>query len=265
LNGPNRDSFSKSMNSIFKLGKCNIKKEKYKEFDIVYIYDFWENPDEILKLINNTESDLHWKLRRFSDSQKQLILPKLNNGKLFEDRRHEIQDERIKVAHSYVAKIMGVDGIDKAAGYGRLVTNIHKIYDNEFNDYKNNWWAPHKDSSEKFKSVYTCLWYFNKDDEINGTNIYEEVEPYYAHAPLGSDVQEQINPWVPKRFYIKKKLLKPTYNSAVIFPGGICFHGMNIENNRYANEYRINAALFLGQWQAKDKAVFANKKIPNNE
>lgn len=228
------------MNSIFKLGKCNIKKEKYQKFNITYIYDFWENPDDISNLINNTESNLHWKLSKLSDIQKELILPKLNNGRLFEDRRHKIQDDAIKIAHNYVAKIAGIDNIDQAEGYGKLITNIHKIYDNPFNDYQNNWWAPHKDSNYESKNIYTCLWYFNKEDEVNGTNIYEEIEPHHFKY-----MQEQINPWVPKRFYKRKKLLKPTYNSAVIFPGGSCFHGMNIENNRYAHEYRINAVLFL--------------------
>lgn len=229
---------------MFELGNCIVEKEKLGDHYITYIYDFWKNPDEIVEVLNEAESDLYWKLQNLNSDEREFIKSKMTNGIFFEDRRHTLQFDELKQAHHFLSSLIEIPhNICKSSGYGQLMTNVHKIYDSPFNDFQNNWWFPHKDKGYP----YTCLWYFNKNDNVNGTNLYEQVEAIdYVDSP-SHFVNEVIYPWVPKKFFNRIKLLKPIYNSAVIFPGGDYFHGMNVEDNRYSNNYRLNSVLFISE------------------
>jgi len=226
---------------MFELGRCNVEQEKLGDHNLTYIYNFWQNPESIVQLLSDSESDLYWKLKCLKEEERGRILSQMSNGVFFEDRRHDLEFSEIKHAHNFVSSLINTPhNIQNSCGYGRLMTNVHKIYDVPFNDFRNNWWSPHKDGCP-----YACIWYFNKDDDINGTNIYEQTEQIDCDNSISHYTDEVINPWVPKKFFKRIKLLKPVYNSAVIFSGQSYFHGMNIENNRYSNEYRINSVLFI--------------------
>lgn len=229
---------------MFELGSCNVTREPFNGHELIYIHDFWKTPDDIASLLACEQSDLYWKLKYEDETERERIIKEGANGKYFEDRRHTIDVGDIKQAHHFISDLINKPhNIFNSSGYGKLMTNIHKLYDNPFNDYSNNWWFPHKDSS----SIATCIWYFNKDDEVNGTNLYEQNEHLDWVENDKHFTNENINPWIPKKYFNRIKLLKPTYNSAVIFPGVDFYHGMNIENDRYFKEYRMNSVIFISE------------------
>ena len=79
----------------------------------------------------------------------------------------------------------------------------------------------------------------NKNDYVNGTNLYEQL------VAVDQEATEHQEPWKPKVYYNCLKHIEPAYNRLVLF-NGLCYHGMNICNDRYFDdEYRLNQVFFF--------------------
>jgi len=151
--------------------------------------------------------------------------------------RHSICLKRHSPIVKYLSKICGQEHKCDIE-YDLLQTNYAKFKNIPFNDYKNNYWWPHKDSG------YTALIYLNENDKTCGTNLYkpesEDEALKYQH--------EHSHPWRSKRYYSVIKTIEPVYNRCVLFDGLHFLHGMNIENERYFNEEcRKNMVIFFSE------------------
>ena len=97
--------------------------------------------------------------------------------------------------------------------------------------YKTHYWWIHRDPS------FNAIVYFNKDDEVNGTNLYK---PPYEPTTL-----ENVEPEIPKENVALLHHIKPKYNKLVVFNGDYFPHGMALNDDRYfGNTYRINQVFF---------------------
>ena len=209
---------------MFELNKnLNVRTEKvydcnFQKLDDVHIVDnFYSNPDEIFKFLLGQDSWLH-------KSHENGL-----NGVSFEDRRFSIGTDLIYPAYEFLQNIHGQLPVYD----GAVNTNQTKFFKQEFNNYKDNYWWPHTDEG------YTAIVYLNKNDYVNGTNLYEQLV-----APDNTEIEHQ-DPWKPKVYYNCLKHIEPAYNRLVLF-NGLCYHGMNICNDRYFDdEYRLNQVFFF--------------------
>jgi hypothetical protein len=199
--------------------------EEFMGSKIYYIDNFFKNPDSLVNFLDGAPITLHTPFIR--KGFKNL------NGVYFSDMRHSIHLKRYSPILKYLSKICG-----KEPECDLLQTNYTIFKNIPFNDYKNNYWWPHKDAG------YTALIYLNKNDKTSGTNLYkpesedETLKYQYEHS----------HPWRSKRYYSVIKTIEPVYNRCVLFDGLHFLHGMNIENERYFNEeYRKNMAFFLSE------------------
>ena len=123
------------------------------------------------------------------------------------------------------------DFLDKMTGLKwdtALMTNMFRA--TSF-PYKTHYWWIHNDP------CLNAIVYFNKDDEVNGTNLYKP--PYEAKT------WEDEEPEIPKEEAELLYHIKPTYNKLVVFDGEYFPHGMAINDARYfGNTYRINQVFF---------------------
>jgi len=191
------------------------------ENNLYTIDNFYEDPDIIVDYLNKQYSPLH----KSGDAGY--------NGISFEDRRYVEYNDIINPVYRLVAEITGQEP-DGGGGIEISVNKWRGIKRN-LNDYENYYWWPHTDEG------YTALVYLNKDDESNGTNLYEVIRNY----TVGDEITEHKYPWQPKINYRVIKKISPRYNRMVIF-NGLCYHGMNICDDRYFNsEYRLNQVFFF--------------------
>ena len=112
---------------------------------------------------------------------------------------------------------------------------IPQIVTNQFKatsfPYKTHYWWIHHDP------CLNGIVYFNKDDEVNGTNLYK---PPYEPATL-----EDVEPEIPKESVELLHHIKPKYNKLVVFDGVYFPHGMALNDDRYFGDtYRMNQVFF---------------------
>lgn len=197
---------------MFEFNNIDLSKNEF-----VYTMDnFFVDPNSIVSLLENNEPEL-WK----EDEQPSY------NGKHFLDQRHFIKHENIFKIKNAISQAIGLSGKNDDTMY----SNITKFIDKNFNDYQNNYWFPHIDND------YVALIYLNQCKE-NGTNIYERIEQDVSNVP------EHYMPWRSKSKYKLLTTIEAEYNRLVVFDGRY-FHGMNIENDRYFSERRMNVAMFI--------------------
>ena len=210
---------------MFELNKnLNVRTEKvydcnFQRLDDVHIVDnFYSNPDEILEFLLKQDSWLH------KPNENGL------NGVSFEDKRYSYSiEDQIYPAYEFLQNIHG----QVPENHGAVSTNQTRFFKQEFNNYKDNYWWPHTDEG------YTAIVYLNKNDYVNGTNLYEQL------VAVDQDATEHQEPWKPKVYYNCLKHIEPAYNRLVLF-NGLCYHGMNICNDRYFDdEYRLNQVFFF--------------------
>ena len=186
--------------------------------DLCIIDNFYQDPDTIVDFFNKQDSPLHK-----GDEEGY-------NGALFEDRRFKGYSDSINPVYKLLSEIIGQE-----PSYIAVSTNEWRGIKKNLNDYENYYWWPHRDAG------YTALVYLNKEDESNGTNLYEVIRDFTK----GSGISEHKYPWQPKMNYRVIKKISPRYNRMVIF-NGLCYHGMNICDDRYFNsEYRLNQVFFF--------------------
>jgi len=203
-----------------------VVQESFMGSNIYYIDDFYKHPDDIVKYFDMTYSPIH-RETNIRDGCQSL------NGKYFDDRRHHIvTNGEIVSVYNHLSKICGHTPLLK---YYPILTNKTRFFKNKFNDYKNNYWHPHKDPG------YTALIYMNKDDSECGTNLYNDVKP-----DLPETRGEHVDSWRSKENWEIMKTLKSKFNRCVLFDGNKFTHGMHIPDERYfGDQYRLNQVFFF--------------------
>ncbi len=192
-----------------------IEKEIFKESTIYKIDNFYKNPEEIESYLFHDDVPLH----------KIHETPSYNNVH-FEDRRLSNYDARFTHVYDFLSSICN----QRPLTYN-IVTNQTRFKKHNFNDYKNNYWYPHRDDG------YNAIIYFSDDD---GTNLYKKI------IKRKKKYTEHFKPWEPKKNLKVVKKIKSKYNRLVLFDGRRFLHGMDINSDRYfCNEYRKNQVLFF--------------------
>jgi hypothetical protein len=207
---------------MFEISKnININLEIFEESKIYIIDNFYQDPDSILNLFLNYRADL-WKKNE---------TPSYNSIH-FEDRKHILHSDEIVKVYDFLSFLCNQAPVNNTL----LSTNIIKFNKCEFNDYKNNYWWPHKDDG------YNGIVYFNDGDKVSGTNFYENLDPENELQ----NRSEHSDPWRSKDKWKLIKTLNPSYNRLVLFDGSKFFHGMNICNDDYFGENcRFNQIFFF--------------------
>jgi hypothetical protein len=217
-------------NSIFQLNENFFIKRQIFEQSVIYIIDnFYKYPEKVLNFFLNTEPEIHKSNEKPSYNQI-----------YFDDRRHTIESHSIVHVYDFLEKLCK----QKSSPKNNIInTNLTRFRKSSFNDYKNNYWWPHKDSG------YNSIIYLNKNDEHCGTNLYLNLNPK-EEPPKGP---EHFYPWRSKYNYKLIKRLNPKFNRMVMFDGLKFCHGMNICNDFYfGEEYRINQVFFFEPNQTKN-------------
>jgi hypothetical protein len=199
---------------LFDINLDNIKTEIFQDSVIYTIDNFYKHPRDVENFIQSHPATL-W---------KDWDTPTYN-GVHFKDYRHDFNDDRFIHVSSSLENICG-QSIDKPM---QIATNKIKFTDYYFNDYFNNYWAPHKDLG------YTGIVYFNS----SGTNLYDIIEKDVWTGP------EHFEPWRSKLKYQLIKTLEAKYNRLILFNGRKFLHGMSITNDDFFKDYRFNQALFF--------------------
>lgn len=211
--------FMESVDDYLELNDLEVRSDDFMGSKIYYIDNFYKYPNELIAYLHTQHASL-WKDRE-SPSY---------NGIFFEDRRHEIESNKIANIAKFLSNLCG-----DLTLYSRVRTNFTRFKRCSFNNFNDNYWWPHQDLG------YTAIIYFNS----SSTNLYEVVE-----AENLKGVKEHFAPWRSKRKFNIIKTIEPKFNSLVLFDGKKFFHGMNISDYTYfGSEYRTNQAIFL---KAKD-------------
>jgi hypothetical protein len=207
---------------MFEISKnININLEIFQESKIYIIDNFYQDPDSVVNFFLDHKPHL-WKIHQTPSY----------NSIYFEDKRHLFHSDEIVKVYDFLSFLCNQSPVYDTG----LSTNISKFEKCEFNNYKNNYWWPHKDTG------YNGIVYFN-DDEVSGTNLYESLDP--ENEPP-KNCSEHYAPWRSKDKYRLVKTLIPRYNRMVLFDGSKFFHGMNICNDDYFGEnYRFNQVFFF--------------------
>ena len=132
----------------------DIKKEVFSDSVIYIIDNFYKNPDEVSDYLFKEPAPLH---KLYEDGFTY-------NNVLFEDRRLEIYDSKLKSVVNFLSDLVS----QRPISYD-TITNQARFYKDDFNDYKNCVWWPHEDKG------YNGIVYFNKNDNECGTNLYSMI------------------------------------------------------------------------------------------
>ena len=204
---------------MFEISKnLTINLEIFRDSKIYTIDNFFQDPYSIVDYFLGIVPPL-WKIDDINTC----------NGVQFEDRRHMFDSEEIGKVYDFLSFLCDREPLNR-----NIATNVTRFKKTRFNNYDNNYWWPHKDHG------YTGIVYFNTDDEVNGTNLYDCLEEKYEIRP------EHECPWVSKKKFSVIKTLRPRFNRLVLFDGQKFIHGMNISNDLYFDEsYRFNQVFFF--------------------
>lgn len=207
--------------NILELNKNHkIETFSFNGSNIYFIENFYKNPRKLKNWILKHESEYH---KKNEDGY---------NSIHFEDKRHLIyHPEMIKVSE-YITNICNKFP-QKNGGENQVITNFFKFNNCNFNDYKNNYWYPHKDSG------YTAIIYF---DDTN-TNLYECLD--FEEQNNFNLIPEHKCPWRPKQKWEKIATLHGKFNKLILFDGSKFFHGADISTDEYTKKYRMNQVIFF--------------------
>lgn len=205
------------MKNLFDINLENIQVEYFQDSPIYKIDNFYKHPVDVINFIESTKLTLwkNWETPSY-------------NGIHFTDFRHDIYDLRFNQVGLELEKICK----QQLAQPSQIITNKIKFINYEFNDYFNNYWAPHRDLG------YNGIVYLNTN-ESTGTNLYEEIIPDNWSEP------EHYAPWRPKNNYKVIKTIDPKFNQLVMFDGKKFLHGMSITDDRFFKKDRFNQVLFF--------------------
>ena len=203
-----------------------INLEVFRDSKIYTIDNFFQDPYSIVDYFLGIVPPL-WKTGYTDEDDNRKTS---YNGIHFEDRRHIIESEEIEKVYDFLSFLCDKEPCSR----NTLCTNVTRFKKTEFNNYENNYWWPH------FDEGYTVIVYFNTDDEVSGTNLYDCLEEGYEPK------LEHECPWVSKKTFSLIKTLCPRFNRLVLFDARKFRHGMNIANDLYFDEgYRFNQVFFF--------------------
>jgi hypothetical protein len=201
---------------IFDYIEPNVEESKF-----YIIENFFSNPEGIVEFLSSMSPSI-WK-----ENSK----PSYNTI-YFDDMVHDIEAPSIiKPVYDLLGNIC-----NQRTEIYNIRSNLFKFKTHQFNNYHENYWSPHKDYG------YTGIVYLNENDDYNGTNIYNCLDPTYSKIEL-----EHYEPWIAKEKFELLMTVPPKYNRLFLFNGLKYYHGMNIFNNRYMgeSEYRMNLVFFF--------------------
>lgn len=197
------------------------KIKKYQIYDSnVYIIDrFYKNPRKLKKWILSHKHSYHksWEIGY--------------NQIYFNDMRHTIPHQDMMIVSKYISSICKKVPSDHTKN--NITTNLFNFKKNKFNDYKNNYWHPHKDSG------YTAIIYFDKSD----TNLYSCLD--LEEQNNINNIPEHFMPWKSKEKWKKIVVLHGKFNRLILFDGSKFFHGSDISSEKYIKNTRMNQVLFF--------------------
>lgn len=199
-----------------------IKLTEIKGHPVYIVDDIYDNPQSIIDLIYKVPKNIHKKNEQPS-----------YNMIHFKDERHCLYFEKLNNLIEEVSEFTNAKFKDFDTGCN-FFTNCQMWYNNSFNNFNDNYWWPHIDYG------ITSLIYFN-DDENSGTNIYE------PSIDIDNQIKtnEHFEPWRPKINWNKIFTISSKFNRMIIFNGGKLHHGVDINNNTYDKNYRINQVMFF--------------------
>ena len=204
---------------MFEINNLNFKKLN-STLPIYTMNNFYKNPDEVLFYLNDNPPYPHkWSFNT-------------NNLNYFSDLRHNFNHEDLtKVTKELITyfKILNKKPNTK------VLTNIFRMNCLNFNNFNDNYWAPHYDDVDG--EEMTFLIYFNLNG-CDGTNFYN------LKQPLQTSSREHDRPWHSKTYYDLILNVKSKYNMCLAFNSNI-LHGMAINSNRFFSEFRVNQAIFI--------------------
>jgi hypothetical protein len=202
---------------IFNLNDCEELKLNNEK---IYIFNsFYNRPNKIFEYLLNIDPILH----RGNNTL---------NGKMFLDLRHNGHIDELNEMIEHFENFTNQKCTHKD---NNLKTNMQKWFDNDFNNYRDNYWWPHYDDG------YTLLIYLNDNNKDNGLNLYEDT-PYYDKQ---SKLVEHINPWHNKSNYKLLKHIETPFNTAILFNANKFLHGCSINNKNNFKYFRLNQAVFF--------------------
>jgi len=205
------------MTNIFDFNNKDVRVEYFENSPIFIIDNFYKNPAAVIDYINSHTPAL-WKSWETPSY----------NGQHFFDYRHNISETRITDAIMFLASLC----MQTPAEPSKITTNKITFKDYEFNDYFNNFWAPHLDIG------YNGIIYLNEEDTY--TNFYSQTNIDNWNGP------EHFTPWRSKTKYQIIKQLEGKFNRCILFDGAKFLHGMDIKNDMFFNgKYRLNQTVFF--------------------
>lgn len=205
-------------NNLFLINSHKVRCETIYNSKFYFIDNFYKYPRKIKKWILNHESDFHKKNEVGY------------NGIHFEDRRHTLINFGMIDVVDYLTKICGQSPVSEK---DKIFTNMFRFKNNEFNDYENNYWFPHKDSG------YTCIIYFDDDK----TNLYQCSDA--KELETVNQTPEHKDPWRSKEKWEKILTLNGKFNRMILFDGNSFFHGADISSKKYTRKFRMNQVIFF--------------------
>lgn len=201
---------------MFNFNSLDLQEETFCGSKIYTMDNVFINVEKTVKFLDVHPPKLH----------KANETPSFNNIH-FVDRRHQLRDNILSNLQQELSTICQQEIASKFT-----YTNYMKFLSKNFNNYRENFWGPHRDSG------YTCIIYLDTF-EGPGTNLYEAV---------GFDQQncaEHVAPWRSRNKYKVIKTFVAKQNRLIMFNGKKFLHGMAIENNYFFTEERKNLAMFF--------------------
>lgn len=202
---------------LFSMNNHKIEVFDYMDSKIYFIENFYKYPRKVKRWIVSHESEYHKKNEVGY------------NGIHFEDRRHNLHHDGMVKVSDYISKICNQSILSEK---NQVITNLFKFKNNSFNNYKENYWHPHKDSG------YTAIIYFDDDD----TNLYQCLDP--TEERKVDEIPEHLEPWKSKDKWTRTAALHGKFNKLILFDGNKFFHGADI-TKKYIRNFRMNQVVFL--------------------
>jgi hypothetical protein len=187
--------------------------------------NFFKFPEKIVNVLDNTQP-CAWKIQEQEYGYKNF------NTIKYLDRRHFLDGPPIDLLYTIFSDILKEEPLS-GLGNTKIHSNFFLMKDRDYNDYKNNYWCPHRDGG------YNMIIYLNHYNG-GGTNLYERIQ--YDHPET---FKEHSDPWRHKSKYKVLKTLKAEFNKMYIFDGKKFLHGMAIEDDTFFKVERKNLVLFF--------------------
>ena len=210
-----------TMKNLFEINTDRAERVTIYGSNFYFIDKFYKHPRKVRRWLLKHQSFLH------KDQQKGY------NGIHFEDRRHALKHPGMKDVNSYLSNLCRHHSPDDESD--DVMTNLFKFKKCEFNDYQNNYWWPHLDSG------YTGIVFFDKAV----TNLYKYLGEPGKETETLNNVPEHERPWRPKNEWERILTLNGEFNRMVLFDASKFYHGLDISDDRYTKEYRMNQVMFF--------------------